>query len=105
MKDYSMLVESLYSHERGDTPPTIEAANAITALQARVAELEVEISARSDLMQGYLDCWRNDKARAERAEADLAAARALLKKAQKYIYTDTILYDRIDAALAGKDTT
>jgi len=36
---------------------------------ARVKELEAENSARSDLMQAYLDCWRNDKARAERADA------------------------------------
>jgi len=40
------------------------------AAEERIAALEAEISARSDLMQGYLDCWRNDKDRAERAEAE-----------------------------------
>jgi hypothetical protein len=85
----------------------IDAADAIVQLQARVAELEAEISARSDLMQGYLDCWRNDKARAERAEADLAAARALLREARQQIpmthARHEILRDRIDKALAGED--
>ena len=38
--------------------------------------LRQEISARSDLQQAYLDCWRNDKARAERAEAELARQNA-----------------------------
>lgn len=58
-----------------------------------------EISARSDLMQGYLDCWRNDKARAERAEADLTAARALLRDARKWTLDQENINARIDAAL------
>ena len=39
---------------------------------AALVQLREENSARSDLMQGYLDCWRNDKDRAERAEAEVA---------------------------------
>jgi hypothetical protein len=78
--DYDELVQRLRAvqvdHNAWRWGWAAEASDAIVALQARVAELEAEVSARSDLMQGYLDCWRNDKARAERAESDLAAARA-----------------------------
>ena len=51
------------------------AQNAEAAIAALV-QLREEISARSDLMQGYLDCWRNDKERAERAEAEVARLKA-----------------------------
>ena len=63
---------------------------------ARAAEIGYELSGA--------------KQRAERAEAELAAARALLKEAQAYVVPDSgwdydkggYLFDRIDAALAGE---
>ena len=84
----------------------------------KIVEMHADIAARSDLMQGYLDCWRKDKGRAERAEAYLAAARALLTEARVWLddyapdYAPTRMVEKIDtflkiidAALAGKDAT
>jgi acetylornithine deacetylase/succinyl-diaminopimelate desuccinylase-like protein len=58
-----------------------DALQTLVAQDKQIAELEREISARSDLMQGYLDCWRKDEARAERAEAENAELRACVEAA------------------------
>ena len=60
---------------------------------AALVQLREENSARSDLMQGYLDCWRNDKYRAERADA-LQAENRLLRECAR-----TPDLERIDAAI------
>lgn len=46
----------------------------LRSLSRQIAAKDAEISARSDIQQAYLDCWRNDKARAEKAEAGRDAA-------------------------------
>ena len=81
--DVDALIERLHMEHGCRVPRGCEICEAAAAL----VQLREEISARSDLMQGYLDCWRNDKERAERAEAALdtqnralAQCRALLKQ-------------------------
>ena len=70
LTDLDALVARLNdaAYRFGDSYP-VDAARQREAAAALV-QLREENSARSDLMQGYLDCWRNDKERAERAEAE-----------------------------------
>lgn len=49
----------------------------LSSLSRQIAAKDADISARSDIQQAYLDCWRNER---ERAEADRDALRALLLK-------------------------
>ena len=68
---------------------------------AALVQLREEISARSDLMQGYLDCWRNDKYRAERAEAEVAQLNKLLDEFQDPVWQERA--ERAEARLAWRD--
>jgi hypothetical protein len=101
--DYDELKERLsnFSPWGEHEPDREQALYAIVQLQDDLAAARANAD-RASL--AYRELWKSaDKERDELLQ-DLAATRALLKKAQKYIYTDTILYDRIDAAL-GKDAT
>lgn len=104
--DTKQMLPNVLCHDSADAITKLRAER--DALRADLAAAQAEISARSDLMQGYLDCWRNDKARAERAENDLAAARALLLECRPHLLCGWMdpcdlaatLPARIDAALA-----
>jgi hypothetical protein len=111
MNDYDELVQRLrdpvgtWMHL--DTG--IEAADAIAALQALVAELEAEckqVYQHHANVEGERDNWAALCAATgedlRECKADLAAARALLRESMNFI-ASTPLLERIDKALAGKD--
>ena len=52
---------------------------------AELVQLREEISARSDLMQGYLDCWRKSEAAYERLQSSAIAGEKGLKVLQARI--------------------
>ena len=79
--DVDALIERLHMEHGCRVPRGCEICEAAAAL----VQLREEISARSDLMQGYLDCWRNDKERAERAEAEVARLKDRVEQRDRQI--------------------
>jgi len=68
-------VDALIERLQGFNPPDRTIASqrdysqAIHDAAAALVQLREEISARSDLMQGYLDCWRKSEAAYERLQS------------------------------------
>lgn len=72
--------------------------------------VRAEVERLRATLNDHLQSESAETMRADRAEAKLAAAQALLKEAQAYVVPDSgwdydkggYLFDRIDAALAGE---
>jgi len=84
-------LDALIERLQGFNPPDRTIASQRDCSQAihdaadALIQLREEISARSDLMQGYLDCWRKSEAAYERLQSSAIAGEKGLKVLQARI--------------------